>query len=66
MWAWLYPGLGSKAGARLCKQDGDFRTDMFPTLAPQIRDGTEALILSAAQSAYSAASSQPSPSLRRT
>lgn len=66
VWGWLCPGLSSKAGARLCKQYGDFRTDMFPTLAPQVRDGPEALILSAAQSACSADSSQPSPSLRRT
>lgn len=58
--------VSSKAGARLCKPDGDCRTDMFPTLAFQTRDGTEALILSAAESACSADSSQLSPSLRRT
>lgn len=48
VWGWLYPGLSSKAGARLYKQDGTFRTVMFPTMAPQIHDGTEALILSVA------------------
>ena len=53
--------VSSKAGARLCKPDGDCRTDMFPTLAFQTRDGTEALILSAAESACSADSSQLNP-----
>ena len=31
MWGWLYPGLSSKAGAKY-KQDGTFRTVMFPTM----------------------------------
>lgn len=65
VWGWLYPGLSSKAGAKY-KQDGTFRTVMFPTMAPQIHDGTGALILSVAESACSADSSQLSPSLRRT
>lgn len=60
---WLHPGLlVQESGAELRRQDGAFSTDV----PPQIHDGMEALVPSAAERAGSADSSQRSPSLRRT